>query len=387
MYDRIDTMYWSLLYILVSLEKYELVYFSDESHEAWLESTQKKNSTIVRFKCDNFDLANQVEHDIIEMQPLIQQLMKRSFQRIPAFFNVYISKQEPVDDWKLTTEDMRVAAPIKTTFFANDNVEEQRNFLIHYIGLQEEDLKSLQTLQGEDPLNLRRRLAVLLESRKKQRERITHYAQPVITKALITIQIAMFCILEWNGGSMNTATLIHFGAKYNPLILQGEWWRFFTPMFLHIGILHLLMNTVALYYIGSQVERIIGNGRFLFLYLLAGFSGSVFSFIVSNSVSAGASGAIFGCFSVLLYIAFTYSKIFPKAVMQNVITLIGINLVFGFIVPGIDNAGHIGGLVGGLLGAVIVHVPKQASSVWKRGAAIIFSIVVLGGLLWYGYHR
>lgn len=385
MYDQQESLYWSLLYILISKEKYELVYFSDENQEAWLESTQKRNQTIIRFKRYNFDWANQVEHDIIQIQPLVEQLMKRSMRKVPSFYNVYISEQEPVDDWKMKMEGMRVAAPIETVWFTNNNGDEQRKIMLTSLKLQEEDVQSIQALHGENPLVLREHIARLLESRQKQRETIVNHAKPIMTKTLMTIQIAMFCILEWNGGSTNTATLIHFGAKYNPLILQGEWWRFFTPMFLHIGLLHLLMNTVALYYIGNQVERTIGNTRFLFIYLFSGFAGSVFSFVASNNVSAGASTAIFGCFSALLYITYTYSHIFSKGVLQNIITLIVINLLFGFIVPGIDNAGHIGGLVGGFLAASIVHVPNQKLAIWKRGAALALSAVLLGGLLWYGY--
>ena len=108
-------------------------------------------------------------------------------------------------------------------------------------------------------------------------------------------------LMEVAGGSTNTATLIDFGAKVNWLILQGEWWRLFTPIVLHIGILHLSMNTLALYYIGMIVEKIYGNFRFLFIYLIAGFFGTLASLLFSPNISAGASGAIFGCFGALLY--------------------------------------------------------------------------------------
>ncbi len=144
------------------------------------------------------------------------------------------------------------------------------------------------------------------------------------------------------------------------------------------------MNTLALYYLGSMVEGVFGRFRFLFIYLLAGFTGSVASFLFSSSLSAGASGAIFGCFGALLYIGVTNPQLFFRTIGMNVLFLIGINLVFGFTVPGIDNAGHIGGLVGGFLASGIVHFPKQK----KWGTQFLFLLMTVGSLsfmLYFGY--
>lgn len=116
-----------------------------------------------------------------------------------------------------------------------------------------------------------------------------------------------------------------------------------TPIVLHIGLLHLLMNTLALFYLGSAVERVYGNIRFLFIYLAAGFGGTLASFIFSPTLSAGASGAIFGCFGALLYFGLIYPSLFFRTMGFNILVVLGINLAFGFTIPGIDNAGHIGG--------------------------------------------
>ena len=120
--------------------------------------------------------------------------------------------------------------------------------------------------------------------------------------------------MEMFGSSRNPYLLILFGAKYNPLILEGEWWRLITPMFLHIGLIHLVMNSFALYYLGTAVERIYGRYRFLFIYLFAGFAGTLASFLFSpDSISAGASGGIFGLFGALLFfgILLILAAIFP----------------------------------------------------------------------------
>ncbi|WP_028399209.1 rhomboid family intramembrane serine protease [Ectobacillus panaciterrae] len=383
MHNRQDSLYWSLLYILVSLGKYELRYYSDEEQEAWLESSQLHENIMIRLKRSDMDWSRTVRNDLEMIQPL-KQVAKSSFRR-KAVYNVYISQREPVDDWKAMIEDVQVHAPVETLFFTEGNVGEQAHFFQSVLQLKEKETAAIFALQEEEPNLLRDRFAQVMQMKQKQQEQILSNAKPIVTKVLIAMQIIMFLLLEWYGGSTSGETLIRFGAKYNPLILQGEWWRFITPIFLHIGFLHLLMNTIALYYIGSQVEQILGNVRFLFVYIFAGVCSSALSFVMSDSVSAGASGAIFGCFGTLLYIALTYSKVFSKTVMQSVLTLIGINLLFGFIVPGIDNAGHIGGLIGGFLATAVVHVPKQKTKWFKRAGAASVGLFLLVGLLWYGF--
>lgn len=163
----------------------------------------------------------------------------------------------------------------------------------------------------------------------------------------------MYIWLEYAGGSTNTLNLIQWGAKYNPLIIEGEWWRLFSAMFLHIGFFHLMMNGLALYFLGTLVERIFGSIRFFFIYMIAGLIGSLASFAFMGAVSAGASGAIFGCFGALLYFGLIHRELFFRTMGQNVIVILVINLVFGFVVQGIDMGAHLGGLAGGFLAAAL----------------------------------
>ncbi|MFD3447729.1 rhomboid family intramembrane serine protease [Microbacteriaceae bacterium 4G12] len=384
--NKQDSLYWSLLYTFVSLHRYEFLYFSEDHQEAWLESTHLQDNTIIRLRRADVDWARSVRNDLLQIQPVIEQITKRRLRKKVTIYNVYISSAEPVDDWRELIEEVQGVVPSETIFFTEENEQQQKAFFQQAFRLSDQESESVFALQKEEPEVLRYRLAQVMTMRQQQQEQIVNYAKPIFTKLFVVTQIIMFALLQWYGGSTNTETLIRFGAKYNPLILQGEWWRFITPIFLHIGFLHLLMNTVALYYIGNQVERIVGNVRFIIIYLFAGISGSVLSFVLSSSVAAGSSGAIFGCFGALVYIALTHSKLFSKSVMQSVLTLIGVNLIFGFVMPGIDNAGHIGGLVGGFLAAAVVHVPKQKSSLAKRIGALITALALVGGLLFYGFH-
>lgn len=168
--------------------------------------------------------------------------------------------------------------------------------------------------------------------------------------ALTAINVAVWIAMELSGGSTSTRTLIAFGAKANPLITAGEYWRLLTPVFLHIGAMHLLFNSMALLSFGRLAETIYGHARFLAIYLVAGVAGCLLSYLFTRSISAGASGAIFGVAGALAVFYLRnrgIQAIAGQGQLSSILGLLAINGLFGFIQPGIDNWGHAGGLVGG----------------------------------------
>ena len=214
------------------------------------------------------------------------------------------------------------------------------------------------------------------------------------TYIFIGVNVGVFALM-WLAGGMSAMSadpdvLVGFGAKVNNLIRNnGEYWRFVTSMFIHIGFIHLFLNNYALYIVGAEIERLYGSSRFVLLYLLAGLCGSLASYLYTENTSAGASGAIFGLFGVLAAFAFRYRREVPKdirdSIKKRVIPLILLNLVIGFSARQIDNAAHIGGLVSGLaLGFVIPYKrPRETSStlVWRAlrwvSLAIIFGSIFI----------
>jgi len=168
---------------------------------------------------------------------------------------------------------------------------------------------------------------------------------------LIALSIIFFGlqnITEWLFGY---DLLLLYGAKINQFILQGEIWRFLTPVFLHGSIIHLSFNMYALYSIGPSLERKYGGTSFILLYAISAVFGNVFSFLCSSYVSLGASTAIFGLIAaqgVYIYKNRYLLGSAAKPLLTNVLFLIAVNLFLG-LSPGIDNWGHLGGLVGGFL--------------------------------------
>ena len=159
-----------------------------------------------------------------------------------------------------------------------------------------------------------------IERRQEEERSLFLYGKPLATYSLLFCIAVMFILLERNGGSTSIVTLIEYGAKFNPLIIEGQYWRFFSAMFLHIGFLHLAMNSFALLYLGGDVERMYGTVRFGIIYLIAGLFGSVSSFAFNEQIAAGASGAIFGCFGALLYFGLVHKRLFLRTMGRNVIS-------------------------------------------------------------------
>ena len=207
-----------------------------------------------------------------------------------------------------------------------------------------------------------------------------------VTSVLLALNVAIFgLMLAWGLDPMQPAidSLIRWGANYGPKTTQGQWWRMFTCMFLHIGVLHLLFNMVALWNVGGFMERLLGSTGFLVLYLLAGLLGSVAS-VAWNPfvVSAGASGAIFGLYGGLLAFLVRHRAIQHAslaALRTNTLAFLGYNLVYGFIVQGIDMAAHLGGLAGGFIcGLVLMPALPFARRTEHQARSMLVGVMGLG---------
>ncbi len=188
-----------------------------------------------------------------------------------------------------------------------------------------------------------------------------------ISPILINLNILIFIVMLISGVHIlmpENQDLLNWGANFRPLTLEGQWWRLFTACFLHIGVLHLLLNMYALLYIGLLLEPYLGKSRFLSAYLISGVAASMTSLWWHDlTVSAGASGAIFGMYGVFLALLTTnlLDKSAKKALLTSIAVFVGYNILNG-LKPnsGIDNAAHIGGLLSGLvIGYAFVPSLKQ----------------------------
>jgi len=169
---------------------------------------------------------------------------------------------------------------------------------------------------------------------------------PVTTFLLAAI------VLVFVGDLLTGSLLTALGADQRSLVLAGQFWRPLTSMFLHAGWLHLLLNGWALYQLGALFELLIGSASMLTVFMVSGLAGSLTSLVFTHGPSVGASGAIFGLMGALISFLLRRREMltpFAKSLLGQLVLWAGINVVFGFSTPGIDNAAHLGGCAAGLL--------------------------------------
>jgi rhomboid protease GluP len=220
-----------------------------------------------------------------------------------------------------------------------------------------------------------------------------------VSMAIIVINILLF-IFELSRGvslmSPDTGDMINWGANVAALSLTGDAWRLFSSMFLHIGLIHILFNMYMLFAFGPVVERMFGSARFTLIYLWSGLFGSLVSAMYHGAqmqvvVAAGASGALMGISGAFVG-HWMVSNV--RGVSQEALSMrgplaqtIGLNLVLGFINPGVDNACHMGGLISGvILGAAFSLGDFEHSRVKRFAASAVISIASLG-VIWFVLQR
>lgn len=174
---------------------------------------------------------------------------------------------------------------------------------------------------------------------------------PMVTYSLLAVNCVVWLASYIAGGPDDRGALLDLGAMFGPLIADGQYWRLFTAIFLHIGLLHMVLNSLALFIFGRIVEAVFGPTRFAAIYIAAGLGGSVTSYLFNSiALAAGASGAIFGVLGALTAFFFVQRNVMGEMAKRNLLSLLalaGINLVFGLMFPGIDNWAHLGGFVFG----------------------------------------
>ena len=192
------------------------------------------------------------------------------------------------------------------------------------------------------------------------------YSQKAIcTMILAAVNVAVFFFLSFQGMTEDAGFMLEHGAMYVPLMLeQGKYSPLFTSMFLHFGIEHLVNNMLVLFVLGSRLERVIGKWRFLFIYLAGGLLGNIISLTAdlsknSYTVSAGASGAVFGVMGAMIFVVIRNKGHLEDLSIKQILIMAVFSLYFGFASTGVDNAAHLGGLASGFILAAVAGQPRR----------------------------
>lgn len=367
---------------LLSNYHYELIYFNRQDNEVWLKKSSSGKTNVIRLLHRTFDWKNHLKIDIASLFQRLKGIRGYFKGKNIEIYNVYIGKYEPIDNWEELKKPLKLKeknSPKMNVFYLSENsFPDERERLFEKLAITDNSSIDLPVEDEQHAIaeNIKANLQKNLIEKHKQMRQMFTGGKPHWTYIFIVINIIMFFLLELNGGSTNIETLIQYGAKYNQAIQDGEWWRIFSSMFLHIGLLHVSMNMLALFYLGSVVERIYHSNRFILIYFLAGIGGGITSFAFNEHIAAGASGAIFGLFGALLYFGTIQKQLFIEVMGKNLLIILVINIGLGFMIPQIDMGAHIGGLIAGYIASAMVHFPKK-----RKLKTQIFGFVVYFALI------
>lgn len=181
---------------------------------------------------------------------------------------------------------------------------------------------------------------------------------------IVLINITVYIVLEIMGDTESSAFMMNHGACYTPAILDGEYYRLLTGIFLHFGFYHIAYNMLSLIFLGDILETFVGPVRYLIIYFAGGIAGNVFSAWLEMqegdyAVSAGASGAIFAVIGAILYIVIRSHGHLGRLNGRSFAIMAVLMIIQGAMDHGVDNAAHIGGFISGFLLAVLLYHPRH----------------------------
>lgn len=332
-----DVVVMNLVHYFITEKNYNPVVVRGVNDEIWLEN-MKSDYKLVRIVSHYIHNNEQLNYDYFRTKQISNKLKRKTFSFNMSVLNIYVDLGDNVN---ISNDDEHFMS-----VFINKMKDVNNKYLLEIFpdivektGHKEKGMELLFKITDDINKSNVKKNAKL--------DKLFSKKTPYITYIIMGICFIMFLI---TGMGNDTGVLIEYGANLDVLVKNGEYYRLLTSMFLHSGLLHLFFNMYALYIIGPQVESFFGKTKYLIIYLLSGISGSLLSVAFNvNTVSVGASGAIFGLFGALLYFGYNYRGYLGNVIKSQILPVVIINLIFGFISTGVDVAGHIGGLIGGII--------------------------------------
>jgi len=365
-----DEIIMRLVHYFVTVENYQPIIVNGVKNEIWLENLNAPYR-IIRINSNYIHNTDQFEFDNFKIKNIIKQIKRKTLSIKVKTLNILldlnndieVAETKNIDNFKITSiQDVRKDCGLAGIF---------------------PQLKTFTINKGDNLdliINITNDINTKTEEDNKRYEKVFKAKPIIITKILIVINIIMF-ILSYSSPELLNALLL------NPsLVKTGEVWRLVTAAFLHADVIHLLVNMYALHILGNQVENFLGKNKFLLIYFGSAITGSMLSIIITNSLSLGASGAVFGLLGALAYFGYHYRLYLGDVLKNQIIPVILINLMIGFMYTRIDNAAHIGGLIGGVFLSMAVGLNHKDEQVSKTNG-IIISIIYIAFLLYLVFFR
>ncbi len=365
-----DLLVMKLLHYFITIKGYNPIILRGVNNEIWLENMEGPYN-IIRINTGYIHNNEQFDFDMFKTKRIMDKIKFKTFSfslNALSFFldlgdNVDLKEGKNIDCIKVVNEE-----DVKNSNLVLESFPDLKDKLNY----SEEGVELFSKITED--IN-RKNMKDMQESEEVFKEKT-----PYITYALIIINVLVFISMYIFGhGSEDIRTLYSFGALDKVSVVNyHEYYRLITSAFLHKGFLHLICNMYALYILGSEIESYFGKLKYLFIYFISALVGSLVSlvFISENTISAGASGAIFGLMGALLYFGYYYRAMLNNAITKQIVPLILLNLFIGFISSDINNFAHLGGLFGGLIASMIVGVKYKSGKSEKTNGIIVLLLFI-----------
>lgn len=362
----------SLVHYFVTKENYSPINVQGVKDEIWLENLDGPYR-VIRINCNSIINEEQYKFDLFKVQHIIKQIKKKTLSWKMNALNICLDLDKKIEPGLFNH--------IETINIKSLNDIKKNKELKEIFPNLENEL--LDTKDGLDLIiNVTHDINEKTYKDNKLFEKVFSPKKIIMTKLIMLICIVMYIILGIDSNNffnIGINALVNFGGNNLLLVQSGEVWRVISAAFLHVSLIHLLVNMYSLVIIGTQVETFIGKFKFLFVYLISALVGSLLSLIFNeaNIVSVGASGAIFGLMGALLYFGYHYRLYLSEAIKNQIIPVIVLNLLLGFMVSGVDNAAHIGGLIGGYLASMAIGIENKSKLRDKANGWIVLILLIV----------
>lgn len=369
--DRKNLIVMKLLHYFITEKNYNPIILQGAEDEIWLENLES-DYKIIRIVSNHIHNEEQLDFDLYKTRHVLKKIKKKTFSIKMNALSIFTDLGDNVE--------LKDEHDIDCIYLYDEKDINKYDFLYQYFP----DINKKLTF-SEEGLQLFIKITNDINHKNKEdAQKIEEIFKPkknIITISLVAINVIIYLAMILFNQYDNT---INSFAVYGPFIFKyNEYYRLITGAFLHANFVHLILNCYSLYVIGSQIENFMGKWKYLIIYFISAITGSMLSALLSDGASIGASGAIFGLMGSLLYFGYHYRVYLGNVLKSQIIPLILLNLLIGFITPGIDNFAHIGGLIGGALATVAVGV-KYKSTKFERINGWIVLIILLGFLLFMG---
>lgn len=380
-FTKIDELTIKILHYFIIEKGYNPIILQGAKNEIWLEKLSG-DYKIVRISSNYIHNDDQFNFDIFKTKQILKKIKRKTLSVNMNILNIFVNLGENVNISNFTNDQIEIIhADSIDSLHKNETINKNFPDIIQ------------KTVFSENGIDLFIKLTTEInkkgESDALMVEDVFKKKKPFVTISLIAINIIAYLIcfmLSGNFFEISAPFLGSFGGLISSSNMGTEYYRIFTSAFLHVDLIHIFFNCYVLYTIGSQLESFYGKTKYLIVYLLSAIIGNLLALLFLNdtTVAVGASGAIFGLFGSLLYFGYHYRAYLGSVLRTQILPLIIFNLMLGFIIPGIGNGAHIGGLIGGILISMAVGV-KNKTTKSEQINGIIMSIILISFLIYMGF--